>query len=86
MGGGLVGGLLRAISRFLGLRRIGGPLLRRTPVGEHQQQVTAAVERRGGHGADNGERLGLVWIGAGEASAADESKLFDLPEYSYNFV
>jgi vanillate O-demethylase monooxygenase subunit len=27
------------------------------------------------------ERLGLVWIWAGEAAAADESKLFDLPEY-----
>ncbi len=50
-----------AVCFFLGNRGIGGALLGRTPVAEHQQHVTATVERRGGDGAHNGEWLaGIV--------------------------
>ena len=45
------------INRFLGLRGISGALLGRAAITEHQQQVTAAIQRSGRHRSYDGERL-----------------------------
>jgi hypothetical protein len=54
-GCGRVGGL--PIDRFLSLRGVSGALLGRAAITEHQQQVTAAIQRSGRHRTHDGERL-----------------------------